>query len=346
MATITLLRRALLAVALAASCLASYAAGEIPSPQIHGALRTRLEMTAADHTEYRFQVRYARVTLGGDLNPSIKYFIQTDLCDRGKMKILDAWGRIALARGLYIQAGQFRMPFGVETFRAPTTYIFANRSYLGKTMCNYRAVGAKMSYTLPSVPVAIEAGAFNPRAIGDHNVWQDRVAASGKVTWSPGDWSLSSGIASLVPDSVRANLADIAVTYRRGRWQAHAEYMYEHYTGHAHPDSHAWTLWADYRFPVKAGIFNSMSVQGRYDGLTNHASLASKPVHIPGEPLQLVTDSPTRNRLTAGVTLTAAVAPGVAADIHLNYEYAMYHHDHTPSRDEASRALIELAIRF
>lgn len=319
---------------------------EISRPEIHGVIRTRLEVTTQDPVEYRFQVRNARVSLGGNIGKSIRYFVQTDLCDRGKMKILDAWGRISVTDGLYIQAGQFRMPFGVETFRAPGNYIFANRTYLGKQMYNYRAVGAKMSYTLPSTPLEIEAGAFNPRAIGDHDVWQNRVAASGKLTWRPGAWSFSAGAASAVPDSVRANLLDASVAYKKGRWQAQAEYMYEHYTCGAHPDAHSWVLWADYRFPVKAGVFNFMSVQGRYDGLTNHASLASKPYRLDDGSLRLSTDSPTRNRITLGVTMTASVAPGLFADLRANYEHAFFHSDHTPTQAECSRALLELVLRF
>ena len=74
-------------------------------PEIHGALRTRYEMDL-DGDGSRFQVRNARVSLAGKIAPTIDYFAQTDLCDRGKMKILDAWGRIGIVRGLAFQAGQ------------------------------------------------------------------------------------------------------------------------------------------------------------------------------------------------------------------------------------------------
>lgn len=341
------LRKFITATALSAAALGASAADNMPAmPQIHGVLRTRLEMTTTDPVEYRFQVRYARLSLGGDIGPSVKYFVQTDLCDQGKIKILDVWSRIALAPGLYIQAGQFRMPFGVETFMAPSNYVFSNRSFIGKQMCNYRAVGAKLAYTLPSAPLLLEAGVFNPRAIGDHNVWQKRVAASGKATFTPVPMTFSAGIASLTPDSVRANLFDLSAGFSHNRWQARAEYMYEHYTGNAHPDSHGWALWADYHFPIKAGIFNTMSVQGRYDGLTNHASLASAPVNSPGQPLRLATTSPTRNRITAGVTMTAAISKSLAAEVHANYEHYMYHSDAIVAPGESSKALLELVLRF
>lgn len=341
-----LLRQKVVATLLSAAALSGSASENLTLPQIHGVLRSRYEMTVDDPVEYRFQVRYARLTLGGDIGQSIKYFIQTDLCDQGKMKILDVWSRINVTKGLYIQAGQFRMPFGVETFQAPVNYIFSNRSYLGKQMCNYRAVGAEMGYKVSSAPLLLECGVFNPRAIGDHCVWQTRVATSGKATYSPGPMIFSVGMASLCPDSVRANLIDASAGFSKGRWKMRAEYMFEHYTGNAHPDARSWVVWADYRFPIKAGIFNSMSVQGRYDGLTNHASLSSRPISAPGSPIRLATNSPTRNRLTAGVTFSAWVTSRLSADIHANYEHIMYHSGHTPSPDESSRALLELVVRF
>ena len=67
--------------------------------------------------------------------------------------------------------------------------------------------------------------------------------------------------------------------------------MYEHYTGNAHPDSHGWALWADYHFPIKPAYSTPCQCRGRYDGLTNHASLASAPVNSPGQPLRLATTS-------------------------------------------------------
>ncbi len=92
------LRKFITATALSAAALGASAADNMPAmPQIHGVLRTRLEMTTTDPVEYRFQVRYARLSLGGDIGPSVKYFVQTDLCDQGKIKILDVWSRIALA---------------------------------------------------------------------------------------------------------------------------------------------------------------------------------------------------------------------------------------------------------
>lgn len=126
-------------------------------PQIHGSFRGRYEMETRDGYS-RFQVRNARMSVQGSVAPTIDYFVQVDFSDAGKFKFLDAYGRIALGRGWKIQAGQFRMPFGVEPFRAPSNYLFSNRSFLGKQGFNYRQVGAKLVFdtNVGALPLTLE----------------------------------------------------------------------------------------------------------------------------------------------------------------------------------------------
>ncbi|MDE6279363.1 MAG: porin, partial [Paramuribaculum sp.] len=148
------------------------------TPKFHATLRTRAELST-ETGEYRFQVRNARAVLSGNVGPSVSYFINTDLCDAGKMKILDAWAKLKIAKGLYVQGGQFRMCFGVDPFVAPHQYYFSDRSFIGKQMCNYRRVGAKVDYNIPTLPLTLEAGIFNPTSIADHNGWNKRLDAAG-----------------------------------------------------------------------------------------------------------------------------------------------------------------------
>lgn len=119
------------------------------TPKINGVIRARWEMDTHG-SESRFQVRNARVIISGTIAPPINYYIQTDFCDRGKIKILDAWGRLGLTKDLKLQAGQFRLPFGTDCFRGPGTYFFSNRSFIGGIMNNVRGVGAKLSYAIPT----------------------------------------------------------------------------------------------------------------------------------------------------------------------------------------------------
>lgn len=307
-------------------------------PVFHGALRPRWEMDL-DNDASRFQVKNARVIMTGYISPAIDYFVQTDLCDQGKMKILDVWGRLELARGLNFQAGQFRMPFGVEPFRAPTNYIFANRSVIGKEVCNVRAVGAKVAYTFPFMKMTIEGGAFNPTSIADHNVWVKTLSYAAKADYTIGDFTLTGGFQTIVPDEIRINLIDAAVGWNYGRWTTAAEYMNKHYTHESHPTCHAYNIFVDYTMPVKAGIFNQASFQGRFDGMTDHSSGSRD------DEGNLSSDDHARNRITIGATLSH-VYRILHADFRINYEKFFYQHGFKPTEGGGDRLVAELVIRF
>ncbi len=310
-------------------------------PQIHGALRTRYEMDI-DAKSSRFQVRNARVTLAGQVAPSIDYFVQTDLCDRGKMKILDAWGRIGITRGLAFQAGQFRLPFGTDCFRGPANYVFANRSFIGKQMCNVRGVGAKLAYTLPLAQgqsLSLEGGAFNPTAMADHEVWVKELSYAAKVAYSIDNVKIATGMQSITPDSVRTNLWGASVTWTPGRWTLEGEYMHKHYTRKAHRAAQGWVVWADYALPVKAGVFNRASFQARWDGMTPHSDARRDSDGL------LSTTHQARNRITAGATLTYAYK-AVRCDIRLDYEKYFYHSGATVAAGDGDKICAEMVIRF
>lgn len=303
-------------------------------PNFHGAVRTRWEMET-ESGESRFQVRYARFTIDGKVAPCLDYFLQTDLCDQGAIKILDAYARVRIVKGLQFQAGQFRMPFGVETFRAPQNYIFANRSFMAKDVCNYRKVGAKVAYTLPvKTPLLLEAGIFNNAAIGNHNTWSKHYAFAGKATLTLDQFKISGGAMSVRPDVTRLYMYDGAVSWENANFLVAAEYMAEHYGDKRHDDTHAYCAYVDYHKPFKAGIFNQWSVQGRFDGMTSQ--------------WDGITDSAekaARNRITVGGTLTYKYKV-VFADIRLNYEKYFYHSGADITKGANDKIVAELAIRF
>ncbi len=308
-------------------------------PTIHGTLRPRLEMSTEDDV-YRFQLRNARVSLTGMIAPQIDYFVQADFCDRGSVKFLDGWIRLKMAEGLKFQAGQFRMPFGVDAFRAPDNYIFGNRSFMGKQMFNHRAVGAKLVYTLPSAPLTIEAGAFNPTTIQDHTPWNHTLTYSAKASYRIQNVTLATGFASISPDSVRLNVADAAITWKSGRWIAEAEYMHMHYCNSTQKASQSYNAWVDYHLPIHAGMFNKLSFQGRFDGITafsNGARNADK---------QLTVNELPRNRVTVGSTITYMQAKNLFLDIRANYEKYFYHSGVNPTPENGDKILLEMVLRF
>lgn len=307
-------------------------------PVFHGTIRSRWEL-ATENGENRFQVRNARLSVEGRVAPEIQYYINTDLCDRGKMKILDAWGQLNFTDDLKFRAGQFRMPFGVDPFRGPQNYLFANRSFIGKQVCNVRAVGAKLEYTLPIVPLKVEAGAFNPSTISDHETWHRKMSYAGKATYKIGRVTLATGVQSLSPDSVRMNLIDGSIGWSADRWTVEGEYMYKHYTHKAHKACHAYSIFADYRMPVNAGKFNTLSFQGRFDGMTAHSNGTRNDEGV------LTTTDPARNRITAGATLSY-VKKALHADIRVNYEKYFYRHNAEYLPGDGDKLVVELVVRF
>ena len=325
----------LLALALALGAIAQDNAAKPFSylPNIHGAIRTRAELDT-ENGDYRFQVRNARVTLDGHIAPSIDYFIQTDLCDAGTMKILDAWGRFTIVKGLQFRAGQFRMPFGVETFRAPQNYIFANRSFMGKQIMNYRAVGVQANYTLPKTPLTIEAGAFNPATIGNHNIWKKTLAYATKLSYHAGEVTFTTGYASIRPYDIRANLIDAAIVWdNKTHWLVAGEYMFKKYCHKAAKSVHSWVGFVDWHTDVRAGVFNRWSVQLRQDGMTRHLAMDGE------------STEPARNRITLGSTLTYTYK-AVHCDIRLDYEKYFWHSGYTAPVGGSDRLVAELVIRF
>lgn len=303
-------------------------------PQFHGAVRPRWEIDT-ESGESRFEVRWARFTVEGKVAPKLGYFIQTDFCDQGSIKINDAYVKLDAAKGLTIQAGQFRMPFGTEPFMAPQTYVFANRSFMGKQMCNYRKVGAKLTYKLPiEIPLTLEAGVFNAGTIANHNQWSKTYAGSGRATLQAGDFKICAGVMDLKPDQVRVMLYDAGVTWTHGNWRAAAEYMNEHYVDCSRKDANSWVVWGDYGHRANLGIFNRWAVQARYDGMT-----------CQWDGIEGSTENAARNRFTIGGTLSYRYKK-VYADLILNYEKYLYHHDFTPAVGQGDKIVAEIAIRF
>lgn len=335
--------RLALAALFALVCVFSVIADSIPTdasgwkkylPAVHGTLRPRFEMTTDDDipAEYRFQLRNARLSLSGEPVEFLHYFVNVDLCDRGEFKFLDAWVRLNAPKGLSFQAGQFRMPFGIEPFRAPNSYLFSNRAFLGKQICNYRSVGAKAMWQLPRIPLLLEAGLFNPGTIADHQPWSDKLTWSGCATLSmPMGFKISGGYMNIRPRDVSTSLADATLIWKDGRWDTGAEYMYRHpRKSSGLPACHAYNFYASYCLPVKAWIFNRLSFQGRFDGM--------------GE---MNEDTPGRKRLTLGSTISWFRNKNLFLDLRADYEKYFYSNgEKAPGADDADKLVVELILRF
>lgn len=309
-------------------------------PKFNGVVRARWEMDTHGG-ENRFEVRNARLMISGKIARPVDYFIQTDFCDRGKIKILDVYARVWPTEEIGLQVGQFRMPFGVDPFRAPHHYYFNNRSFIGREVCNVRAVGVKAQWAPKSLPLNLEAGAFNPNTITDHQTWHRKLSYAAKLTFNPTEHlGFATGFQSLSPDSTRINLIDGCITWKSGRWIAEGEYMYKHYGHDRHKPCHAYNAFASYWMPVKAGIFNRLSFHGRFDGMTDHST------GVRNSDGRLQTDSPGCNRLTAGATISYFHSANRFIDFRVDYEKYFYRHNAPHSLDRGDKITAELVLRF
>lgn len=132
---------------------------------------------------------------------------------------------------------------------------------------------------------------------------------------------------TVIVNGIRANLIDGAIGWSRDRWTVEGEYMHEHFTHHDYAECHAYNFFADYRMPVKAGIFNRLSFQGRFDGMTRNV------------------DEPSRNRVTVGSTLTY-VHGKMFADLRANFEKYLYHDNQRGPQGQRDKVVVEMVIRF
>lgn len=308
------------------------------STQVHGVVRGRYELNTYDGTS-RFQARNARVSVDAKLGKVAEAFIQADFCDRGKVKMLDAWTQLALPQGVSARIGQFRLPFGDNSFATPATYWFANRSFVGKYMSPGRHVGFQLGWAIPRTALRAYAGVFNSYSISDHEVWGTKYNYAARIVLDPAEWQLVTGFVSAVPDAVRINSWNFGATYKPGPWRFEAEYLYRHYTSQMHSASHGYLVQADYAHPIRSTLFNQWSGQLRVDGMTDFwsGSLSAN-----GE---AITDSPLRNRITAGVTLSHIYNDKIGAHLRLNYEKYFYGHQH-PSGSDNDKMVVELVVTF
>lgn len=309
-------------------------------PEFHGTFRGRFEQTTEGESAGRFQIRNARLSVGGKVAPALSYFLRADFCDRGKFNMLDAYATFMPSTAWKIIAGQSRIPFSVDASRAVNGYYFANRSFIGKQVGNRRGVGVKGGFSPAQIPLYVEAGIFNTTKIGDHTPWQTKYSYGAKARYTLGEFFVEGGFKSVAPDGIRINLTDVCLSWTDGRWFAEGEYVYKHYTNSSCEPCHAYNVMADYRWPVRTRLFDRMSVQVRFDGMTDHSTGI-----IDESCGSLVVDDYGRNRLTLGST-ASYIRGKVHADVRLNYEQYFYASGVVVAPDDRSKVSVELIVRF
>lgn len=310
--------------------------------KVNGVLRTRYEgaWNSGDYVS-RFQVRNARMSLEGKIVPQLEWYIRVDFCDRGSFKFLDGWGRWRFNRQWAVQLGRFRVPFGVDAFRGPGTYYFANRSFIGKDMVNLRQVGFQGSFCGPEhFPIALEAGIFNSSTATDQEVWQKALDYSAKASLPVGNVSISASFVSMKPYDVRMNVWDGAVSWKCRNLLLAGEYQRMIYAGaKGCDDVDAYLAYAVYTIPVNWRPFNQVDCHARFDGMTDHSRGETD-----DDGLLTVNDA-ARRRLTVGGAIACNVGK-MKGEFMLDYEKYWYKKGIAASAGTDNRVVAELIIKF
>ena len=286
------------------------------TPEIHGILRARWEL-ATESGNSRFQVRNARVSVGGNMASFASYYVLVDACASGKFQFLDAYASLRASRQLTFRVGQFKIPFGTDNLRAMGDYYFSNRPFLAKQATGRRSVGIMATYAVPRTTLKLSGGVFNSTAIADHTKWNNKYAGAVRAVLGLGDFSIAANYKSVCPDSVRVNLVGGSVTWTSGRWTAEGEYVYKHYSNDAFKNASGYDFFVDYEMPLKKTAFNALSFQGRFDGLTDHSDGTRD------DSGHLTVNQPGRKRVTLGSTLMWRHSK-LSTRLRLNYEKYFY----------------------
>ena len=305
-------------------------------PVINGTIRGKYEYQYTEGLS-RFQMRNARVSLKGNVSNIIDYKAEIDLCDREKIKMLDAYGRIHWKNIGYLTMGQMRVPFGTAVFRGPHLLMLSNRSFISKQIANVRDVGVRLSYAPTNLPLKIEAGAFNGSGLTRQNEWHSEFAFAARANLNLNGVNFAVSGMSLYPQDIRINLFDTSLSWTYDRVFLEGEYIYKHYTNNAFDDVHAYHIVGQYKLPIKKYL-KHLAFTGRFDAMTDNSSGYKNSEGL------LQVDDCEKKRITAGITLTPAL--NIRTEVRVNYEKYFYDDISFANESEMDKLVLELMIRF
>ena len=212
----------------------------VKTMKIGGTIRSKYEYQT-EEGEGRFEVRTARINVTGNVTKEVSYKAEIDLCDEGKIKMLDAYTRIKPWKTLQLTIGQERVPFTIDAHRSPHQQYFANRSFIAKQVGNVRDVGAEIGYTWNvGFPIVVNAGIFNGSGLTNQkDYWTKGVNYSAKAQFLFPNVNLVLSTQKIKPSDVTVTMYDGGITFHKGGFIAEAEYLYKHYSKDAFHDVHA-----------------------------------------------------------------------------------------------------------
>jgi len=316
------------------------------TPKVGGTIRSKYEYQT-EEGEGRFEVRTARVNVTGKVAPEVGYKAEIDLCDEGKIKMLDAYTRITPWSTLQFTIGQERVPFTIDAHRSPHQQYFANRSFIAKQVGNVRDVGAEIGYTWNvGFPIIVNAGVFNGSGLTDQkDYWTKGVNYSAKAQFLFPNVNLVLSTQKIKPSDVTVTMYDGGLTFHKGGFIAEAEYLYKHYSKNAFHDVHAFDGFVCYDIPVanRKSLVRKVSPLARYDFMSDHSDGVRYNAADDNIGSLIVNDYK-RHRITGGVTLS--LAKPFISDIRINYEKYFYRHGGVAKTSEKDKFVIEFMTHF
>lgn len=314
--------------------------------QIGGTIRSKYEYQT-EEGEGRFEVRTARVNVSGKVTPIVSYKAEIDLCDEGKIKMLDAYTRINPWKTLQLTIGQERVPFTIDAHRSPHQQYFANRSFIAKQVGNVRDVGAELGYTWNvGFPIVLNAGVFNGSGLTNQkDYWTKGINYSAKLQFLFPNVNLVLSTQKIKPSDVTVTMYDGGVTFHKGGLIAEAEYLFKHYSKNAFDDVHAFDGFVCYDIPVlkKKAMIKKVSPLVRYDFMSDHSD-GTRYNATDDNIGELIVNDYKRHRVTGGVTLS--LAKPFISDIRINYEKYFYRKGGVAKTSEKDKFVIEFMTHF
>lgn len=317
-------------------------------PKINGTIRAKYEYQT-EEGESRFEVRNARVSITGNVLPIIEYKAEIDLSDEGNIKMLDAYTRIKITKGLDFTIGQMRVPFTIDAHRSPHQQYFANRSFIAKQVGNVRDVGATLAYNFNlGIPIILEAGLFNGSGLTDQkDYWTDRINFSAKARFFlPKGFTLQASIQKIRPEDYNVMMYDGSLSYHANGLHIEGEYLFKHYEDNAFKDVHSVDAFASYDIPLRKCFFTKITPLVRFDYMTDHSDgerYDPETRESDSDGVLIINDY-RRSRITGG--LTFSFSKPFISDIRINYEKYFYSDDAIVKTSERDKIVIEFMTRF
>ncbi|MGC3977683.1 MAG: porin [Paludibacteraceae bacterium] len=306
-------------------------------PNIEGTIRAKYEYnTSLD--AHRFQVRNARFSVNGRLNPVIYYKAEIDLSDEGDTRMLDAFIRYQPINWFKFTIGQQKIPFSTDNLRSPHQLYFANRSFIGKQLTGLRDVGATALFSNKRmIPFNISIGTYNGDGLYEQQNWKtNNMSFASRVEVFPSEnIELSLNYNSVKPESIRMNMVDIGCYFNFYGFHLESEYFYKTYEKNAFKSTIGLFALGAYDIEIGVPYLQKITPLVRYDMMTDNNKGYANSLGL------FVTDHIARSRITSGVTFS--LGKPFLSDIRLNYENYFYKKQVT---NIDNKLVLEFVTRF